>query len=193
MCLQVCQRLLGMPAAFQRRIIRKHNFTCLVCDECLASGHKELFGDAKGVEHPVARIAEQRIGEPVIGLEFFVAPDGTAVDADDDRPCLDEVAVPVAETAGFLCTDHAFVLGVEEDHQAVAAGIPGMFRANIVPAVEEMAVLIREGECRHGIAYGQLFVPAAASPLAGGYAGEDQQHIYNRKALFHYKWRQVVA
>ena len=177
MFLQIGQRLFGMPAAFQRGIIRKHNFTGLVYDKGFASGHKELSGYAECIEHFVARIAEQRVGEPVIGLKFFVTFDGASIDADDDGPCLDEVGIPVTEATGFFCADHAFIFGVKEDHQAV---FPDM-----VPAVEEMPVLVCEGERRDAVAYCQLLVPVAAGTLAGAHEGEGEEELGKRKKLFH--------
>jgi len=67
-------------------------------------------------------------------LELFVTADGAAVDADNDGAGFGEVGIAIAEAAGFFCTDHAFVFGIEKNNQVGFTKVVG--------AVEDLSVLV---------------------------------------------------
>lgn len=153
-----------MPAAFQGRVIGKYDFPCLIDDKGFTARHKKLARHAECIQHLVGAITEQGVGETVIGLKLFMALYRAAIDADHNSAGLDQVAILVAEAAGFFGTYHAFIFRIKENYQAVFA--------DMVVAIEPIPVLVFQLEGRDGIADGQFFVLAAI--LAGGDKGEEE-------------------
>lgn len=71
-----------------------------------------------------------------------------------------KVGVAVAEAAGFPGADHAFIFGVKENHE--------IGFAEIIGAVENLAVLVGQAERGNGVADGEGVVAGGLAAGGGG-------------------------
>ena len=160
MVLQVGESFFGVAGSVDGGTVGEDDLAGFVHDKCFSAGHEELPGDAEGGKDGVGRVAEEGIGELVVLLELFVAVYGAAVDSDDDGAGLYEVGIAIAEAAGFFCTNHAFVFGIEEDDQ--------IGFTEVVGTVEDLTVLVGQAEEWDAVADGECFSVGALAAGDGG-------------------------